>query len=346
MNLEYRQMTTGKLARAQDNRHTCCCNISGIPMLSHIKNCLPVLQTSFVSSLWIYNAYFIYVASSHPTVLTTKVLVVHSTWNESLNEAFPQVLEYRSKWEALGFEVFITPNEKIREDILAMDQLIPLFDLLTMFDNLATTNMKFDVWRYTKLYLEGGIYADVDVEPLNNRIVEYVKQSQMTGLPVIFEESNWPNNVWTRFLIPRLSDYNELPSYGSCVVVSPGRQNAFFLDLLQDMHPDRWLQAKEPQRTLMSVGPGHVTQFVKRQPSMVTLVGYHDREQVFIHHGFGTWKMWMPKEYWAAYYISMVLSLIIVGILFSLKFQKRCCLLRRRKTVVVYPIGRRGDGKL
>jgi hypothetical protein len=78
--------------------------------------------------------------------------VVHSTWNESRNDEFPQVAEYLLKWQALDFTVSVTTNHAIRKDVVTLDRLIPSIELLKMFDNLATTNMKFDVWRYgTKL---------------------------------------------------------------------------------------------------------------------------------------------------------------------------------------------------
>lgn len=222
--------------------------------------------------------------------------VVHSTWNESRNDEFPQVLEYRRKWQQLGFSTRITPNQDIRNDIQTLDKEVPSLGLLEMFDNLATTNMRYDVWRYTKLYLEGGLYADVDVEPLNG-VVHYASLSNDQQKPIIFEESNWPNNVWTRFFIPLVSDYDHLPAYGTCLVIAPSTpRNDFFLSLLKDMHPDQWLHVKEPKRTLMSVGPGHVTKFVQSHPSSQILVGYQERSSVYIHHGFGTWKSWMPKE--------------------------------------------------
>jgi len=222
--------------------------------------------------------------------------VVHSTWNESRNDEFPQVLEYRRKWQQLGFPVVVTPNQDIRNDIQTLDTLEPSLSLLQKFDNLATTNMKFDVWRYTKLYLEGGMYADVDVEPLEG-VVRYTALADSSHRPIIFEESNWPSNVVTRFLIPKLSDYDHLPAYGTCLVISPTTpRNDFFLQLLREMHPDEWLNVKEPKRTLMSVGPGHVTRFVQTHVSDAILVGYRERSSVYIHHGFGTWKSWAPKE--------------------------------------------------
>lgn len=231
--------------------------------------------------------------------------VVHSTWNESRNDEFPQVLEYRQKWKALGFTVSVTPNHAIRKDIVTLDRLVPSIELLKIFDALATTNMKFDVWRYAKLYLEGGIYADVDVEPLSV-LKKWVAISRKQQKPVLFEESNWPSNVLTRTLIPLVSDYEQLPAYGTCVVISPGPRHELFLTLLQEMHPERWLHVKEPKRTLMSVGPGLVTEFVQKHAGEVILVPYKQRATVYVHHGFGTWKSWVPKEYYLWTFLSLV----------------------------------------
>lgn len=251
---------------------------------------------------------------------TIPKLVVHSTWNESRNDEFPQVLEYRQKWLSLGFEVKVTPNQDIRSDIVALDKLEPSLFLLQMFDyHLATTNMKYDVWRYTKLYLEGGIYADADVEPLEG-ILHYASLSSQENKPIIFEESNWPSNTFTKTLIPLVSDYHHLPAYGTCLVVSPSTpHNAFLLSLLKEMHPDDWKHVKEPKRTLMSVGPGHVTQYIQTHPDESILVGYKQRSTVYIHHGFGTWKSWMPKE--VAILCKSITGILLLLILWK-KFNK------------------------
>lgn len=247
--------------------------------------------------------------------------VVHSTWNESRNDEFPQVLLYRQKWQKLGFSVQLTPNQDIRNDIQKLNDLAPSLNLLEMFDNLSTTNMKFDVWRYTKLFLEGGIYSDVDVEPLEG-IKRYAALSESTNKPILFEESAWPSNIVTKFIIPLLSDYDRLPAYGTCLLISPTQpRNEFFIQLLRDMHPSEWLHVKEPKRTLMSVGPGHVTRFITEHPSSESIlrVGYKQRASVYIHHGFGTWKSWMPKEV-----VLARRSIVGIGILFLLyKFVKR-----------------------
>jgi hypothetical protein len=151
-----------------------------------------------------------------------------------------------------------------------------------MFDGLDTTNMKFDVWRYTKLYLEGGIYADVDVEPLEG-VQRLASLAESSNKPILFEESNWPSNIVTQTLIPLVSDYNHLPAYGTCLVISPMQpRNVFFLQLLREMNPSQWKDVAEPTRTLMTVGPGFVTKFINEHPaSSIFLIGY--KERAFLH---------------------------------------------------------------
>jgi len=244
------------------------------------------------------------------------------------------VLAYRRKWQTLGFNVSIVPNEYIRRDIETLDQEVPSLGLLQMFDNLATTNMMFDVWRYTKLYLEGGIFADVDVEPFQG-IIQHVHLAHDRNVAVLFEESNWPDNMFSRFIIPKISDYPELPAYGTCVVIAPGPRNPFFLDVLREMHPEQWVNFREPTRTLMSVGPGHVTRFVKKRND-VFLVGRKERQSAYIHHGFGTWKSWSPKEL-----ATINHAVRVVMIMLSLVFFRKtrlCKLLRKGRPQAALPV--------
>jgi len=261
-------------------------------------------------------------------------LVIHSTWNESRNEEFPEVLDFRRKWQTLGFNVSIVPNEYIRKDIETLDREVPSLGLLKMFDNLTSTIMTFDVWRFTKLYLAGGIFADVDVEPLQG-IIQHVQLSQDRNVAVLFEETNWPDNMFSRFIIPKISDYTELPAYGTCVLISPGPRNPFFLDVLREMHPEKWVHFKEPTRTLMSAGPGHVTRFVKKRKD-VFLVGWKERQSAYIHHGFGTWKSWSPKELAIVNHIVRVV--IIMLSLLVLRKTRLCKALRKGKPQAALPI--------
>jgi Glycosyltransferase sugar-binding region containing DXD motif len=218
--------------------------------------------------------------------------VVFSTWNESRTAEYPHVLEYRHDWQRLGFDVVITPNDAIREDVVALVKETQQEDLLHKFDRLASTNMQFDFWRYAKLYMEGGIYADVDVDPLVG-ISYWHEQAERQDKVVLFEESPsiFAHSTLLQILRPWISNYQEFPSYASCLVIAPQPKAKFFLDLLQDVDPEQWIHSREPRRTLMTVGPGHVTRFAKSrtQPDVI-LAPRSQGQKAYLHIGFGTWK--------------------------------------------------------
>jgi len=228
--------------------------------------------------------------------------VVHSTWKEERNGEFPQVLEYRSHWQQLGYEVRVTPNQDIRRDVERLVAMTNLTDggktnrLLETFDHLPTTNLQFDFWRYAILYLEGGTYADVDVDP-RSRINDWQQYATTTQSVVVFEESpTWMgDSQWMKMLRPFVCNYPDLPAYGSCVVVAPSTPNhSFFLDLLLAVNLEEWMDTPEPQRTLMMVGPGHLTRFVKARLDVdvtdVVVVSQLEAKEAYQHDGFGTWK--------------------------------------------------------
>jgi Glycosyltransferase sugar-binding region containing DXD motif len=217
---------------------------------------------------------------------------VFSTWNESRTVEYPQVLEYRRDWQRLGFDFVITPNDAIREDVVALAKVTQQDDLLEKFDRLATTNMQFDFWRYAKLYMEGGIYADVDVDPLAG-LAHWQDQAERQDKVVLFEESPdyYAHSKLLQYLRPWITNYQELPSYASCIVIAPHPKAKFFLELLQDVDPEQWIHSLEPRRTLMTVGPGHLTRFAKTRTLQDVILAPRCQGQLAYQHiGFGTWK--------------------------------------------------------
>jgi len=95
------------------------------------------------------------------TSSSTAAVVVHQTSNVELDEHYPAILDYRKLWEELGFRVEVTPGSAIRGDVERMQSKA----LLDVFDHLPMNVLQYDFWRYIILYLEGGVYADVDCEP-------------------------------------------------------------------------------------------------------------------------------------------------------------------------------------
>lgn len=209
------------------------------------------------------------------------------------------VLEYRSHWEKYGFEVRVTPNEDIRNDVKKLANETQQNHLLEKFDNLKTRNMQFDFWRFSKLYLVGGTYADVDIDPKSH--IEYWQQkAKDENSVVIFEESATiaAHSKVIQFLRPFVSNFQEFPSYASCVIIAPRPKAPFFLDVLNAVDMDQWSSEKEPRRTLMTTGPGLLTRVAKtRKTNDIILASRADGLKTYSHNGFGTWKSSSTKRF-------------------------------------------------
>lgn len=246
--------------------------------------------------------------------------IVHFTWNERLNDHYPQVLEYRNRWQIAGFQVRVTPNADIRNDVVTLEKALHRSDMIPKFDSLETDNMRYDYWRYTKLYLEGGVYSDVDVLP-GLALHDWVKKSASTNHPVFFEGSNWPHNGFFRFFVPLVSDYQSLPSMDTCLVISATPGSKALIALLDAMDPGKWANAPEPRKTLMAVGPGIVSEFTRSRPDVIK-VYFWDRKRAYKHVGFGTWKSGVPREYNYLIQSTFLLLLLAMMILLARYFNK------------------------
>jgi len=253
-------------------------------------------------------------ASSHSS---TSRQAVFSTWNEKRTKEFPQVIKYREDWRFLGFDVEVTPKDVLR----LVQETRGNEHLLQVFDDLETKNMQFDFWRYAKLYLDGGLYADVDVQPRMD-IFTWREASEKHHSVVIFEESpTWmAHSKIFRLIRPLVSNLQEIPSYASCVVIAPEPRAPFFLELLQAVDPNQWKNTPEPRKTLMVVGPGHLTQFAKNRNDVI-VASRNDGRLAYTHRGFGTWK---PTGTLLFEKLPHAISLLLSSFLVFVYLKRRC----------------------
>lgn len=249
--------------------------------------------------------------------------VVHFTWNEDLNEKFPQVLEYRQKWQDAGYEVRVTPNAQIRDTIVRMDKQLGRTDLVEKFDGLETDNMRYDFWRYAILYLEGGVYSDVDVYPLP-KLMDYLDNSRTQNVPTFFEGSSYPDWPIFQYIVPKVSDYTEIPSWDTCVVVSGNPSSTVLVEFLDAVDMDAWRNEREPKKTLMIAGPGKISEFIRDRTDVIKV--YHkDRKGAYHHTGFGTWKSGWALEYVVLSESGVVCAIVVAIVLLNWIVRKRKC---------------------
>ena len=70
---------------------------------------------------------------------------------------------WRQSWEDLGFQLQLSDDARCRDDVASLSRFTDDPDYLAVYDALETGVQRSDMWRYTALYLHGGVYADVDV---------------------------------------------------------------------------------------------------------------------------------------------------------------------------------------
>lgn len=134
-----------------------------------------------------------------------------------------------------------------------------------MYDALETGVMRADMWRYTALYLYGGVYADVDIVA-KPPIVELVN-AHLNRSGVVFVESlpsPWLLGFFVRFLY--LTDMVRVPQYRNCIMVA--RQGLPLMKLTLDAIVLKFknpppLRPAEPAYTLELTGPGVFTDAIK-----------------------------------------------------------------------------------
>jgi hypothetical protein len=91
--------------------------------------------------------------------------------------------EWRATWERLGFIPQLADDARCREDMQRLVERTGNSDYLRVYDSLETGVQRSDMWRYTALYLYGGVYADVDV------IAQPPMAELLNSLPVALNRS-------------------------------------------------------------------------------------------------------------------------------------------------------------
>lgn len=89
--------------------------------------------------------------------------VIHQTWKSKKLEG--DKLEYSQKWRKLhpDYDYRFYDDKDLRE---LVERTFPHF--LRFYDNFTSVIERVDFARYVMLYVYGGIYSDLDVEPFEN----------------------------------------------------------------------------------------------------------------------------------------------------------------------------------
>jgi len=228
---------------------------------------------------------------------------VHQTSGNHLLDA--QTRRWRASWRRLGFHIRTADNEQARRDIERIHRILNFPELLSVYDALETNTQRSDVWRYAILWLDGGIYADIDVVALPP-LADLVHSNPKVGF--VFAESlavfdymprSLSTMLCTTFRTLGLTDLVRLPQRRNCVIIAPARCTLMLrtLGMIVEKFNVTRLQNSEPTRTLELTGPGIFTDAIDAVSTesdalagVFQLIHRFNGMVYFNHIGIGTWK--------------------------------------------------------
>lgn len=233
-------------------------------------------------------------------------------------------------WRALGLEARLADDARCRRDFALAAERLSLPGALQLYDAAPTPVLRADLWRLAVVLLEGGIYADADVQPLSRlrsmlAAASSRPASDSHGPPhrsgpkeiglILFIE-NWsfiPDSLGRAAIALGLTDFARFPQYRNCIFAAaapahPLLESALRLALERlsaelarregDGQPER---TPADARVLELTGPGLLTDaarafLAERGPADVLFIDRGTGTSLFIHAGVGSWKQGSVKS--------------------------------------------------
>ena len=172
---------------------------------------------------------------------------------------------WRASWQELGFQLQTANDSECRADMERLALQTGQLDYLHVYDALETGVQRADMWRYSALYLYGGVYADVDVVAKPQMVELLNANPNRSG--IVFVESMptpWLIGFFARFLY--VTDMVRVPQYRNCIMVARKGWGAMRLTLdniVAKFKNPPALRPAEPTFTLELTGPGIFTDSIK-----------------------------------------------------------------------------------
>jgi len=173
------------------------------------------------------------------------------------------LLDLHLSWKAVGLVAQVSDDDDCFRDIQTFANITGDEDYITVYQALESPVQRTDMWRYTKLWLEGGVYSDIDTEA-RPALAEFLHEHKDSIAMALFEEK--AATILNRFKRRLgLSSFVRFPQYHqSFMIVSRGHPALLttLCYIKNNYLQGKYLKDKEPKRTLDFTGPGPWTDAV------------------------------------------------------------------------------------
>jgi mannosyltransferase OCH1-like enzyme len=93
-------------------------------------------------------------------LMPSEWFIVHQTGILPLKEPSKT---WRESWSEQAFTTTLQGDDENRNDMIRLSEKLNTTKHLDTYDDLPVNIQRVDMWRYAKLFLDGGIYADIDI---------------------------------------------------------------------------------------------------------------------------------------------------------------------------------------
>eukprot|EP00128_Syssomonas_multiformis_P013361 Colp12_sorted_trinity150504_noHs@261 len=217
-------------------------------------------------------------------------MFVHQTWED--NNLSREQLNWRRTWQAAGFNSTLTTALGRYKDVQRFCEKMGSYKYMDAFSLLKIPAAKSDYWRIIKLYLDGGIYADLDAyaSPALYKFLAYGPPHQNNVRMVVLMETEGT-------ISERFSSYVYNPQYGNMFLAAEKEYTGLIeiVNMMTDnIFTNRWSGYVEPYATLLTTGPPCLTMALQKlDPSavMVVKIDCWAKMQLVDQEGAGSWRV-------------------------------------------------------
>jgi len=278
--------------------------------------------------LVIYLQYLYYFVGKKPSTIRvggtpTNWSVVHQTWKTLNIDQDEKLSTWRKTWTDLGLLLTLADDTICREDVSRLSLLLNHSSYLEVYDLLPTKVTKSDFWRYTKLYLDGGFYTDIDVVGKPG-LLDLFREHSYAQLLLFYENEDDALTRLKKRWGPPCSTFARIPQIRNSIIGSAPRHDALknTLDNIVEVFRSKSYKRYETdlRQTLELTGPAVFTDSVQLwidHPS-TTVLSRGETSVLFDHKAMGTWKQG-SGTCWPLVYSSTCL-VIFGGIILFLVF--------------------------
>lgn len=197
---------------------------------------------------------------------------------------------FQNEWRRIGCEVRLANATIARQDMSRFASASGENRSVEVYDRLERAVQKSDLWRYAIVWLEGGMYADVDLYPVSGAIlalpanVLFVESCDALNLLPPSLARAFGNAAWTL----GATDLVRFPQLRNSVIRLQRGHPALLDAIRRIIQREVYSESDEPARTLERTGPGVWTDAAA--PYQLPRVWRGGSARLFVHRREGWWK--------------------------------------------------------